>query len=269
MATTEICDGLDNDCDATVDDGNPGSGQSCNTGQSGICAAGLTTCMSGSLTCNRINNPSTEICDGFDNDCDAQIDEMDPNATCGAQNPGAGGVGTWTCPVGACTVSSCQTGYANIDGAASNGCECVTDTNANSCATAASTNVAVGATVNFAGKIESAIGSDWFLVTFTDRPVGQTYHPKVELTDNAGGQYAMDVQSTCGTPAACAPLGDGNNTESGVSVSTWEQVYSGYVSGDGCCSDNTAHVTSVYVRVYRKNGDAPTCTSYTVTASNL
>jgi hypothetical protein len=219
--------------------------------------------------CNRNSNPTSEICDGLDNNCNGQLDETDPNTTCGAQNPGAGGVSGWTCPIGACIVSGCQAGFANIDGATNNGCECSTDTYATTCATAGAVNVAVGATVNLTGKVETAAGSDWILVTFTDRATGQPYHPKIELTTNPGAQYAMDVQSACGTPAACSPVGNGINTESGTGVSLWEQFNSAYVAGPGCCSDNTAHVTSMFVRVYRKNGDAPQCVSYVVTATNL
>ena len=52
-------------------------------------------------------------------------------------------------------------------------------------------------------------------------------------------------------------------------MSVWEQNYNGYVPGPACCSDNTARATSIRVRVYRKNGDTPTCASYTVLATNF
>ncbi len=266
--STEVCDGFDNDCNGSVDNGNPGGGVACNTGQSGICAAGTTACTSGALVCNRNLNPTSEICDNLDNDCDGQLDETDPNVTCPAQNPGAGGVSTWTCPIGTCTVTSCQAGRANIDGNAGNGCECLTDTYANTCVAATSTNVAVGVTTTLSGKIETANGSDWVQVTFADRPIGQPYHPKVELTVNPGGQYAMDVLTSCTTIAACSTTGTTPN-ENGSNVLVWEQFENKYVPGPGCCSDNTPHVTSVFVRIYRKFGDAPTCDQYTVTATNL
>lgn len=266
--SAETCDGKDNDCNGQTDEGNPGGGVSCNTGQPGICAPGTTSCTSGAVVCNRNNNPSSEICDGLDNDCNGSLDEANPNTTCPAQNPGAGGVSTWTCPIGSCTVTGCQAGFANIDGSASNGCECLTDTYANTCAAAGSVNVAVGATVTLTGKIETAAGSDWVRVAFVDQAVGTPYHPKIALTTNPGGQYAMDVQSACGTPAACSTTGNGVNNESGTNVTTWEQFYNGYVAGAGCCGDNTPHATTMFVRVYRKNGDAPTCNAYVVTLTN-
>jgi hypothetical protein len=74
----ELCDGLDNDCDPASADGSedPQDGTGCYTGQQGVCAAGTTNCVSGSLTCIANTNPSVEICSNdLDDDCDGQTDE--------------------------------------------------------------------------------------------------------------------------------------------------------------------------------------------------
>lgn len=47
----EICNGLDDDCDGQVDEGNPGGGQPCNTGLPDTCATGVTNCVNGQLVC--------------------------------------------------------------------------------------------------------------------------------------------------------------------------------------------------------------------------
>ena len=70
----ETCNGVDDNCDRLVDNGIPAVGDACNTGFSGLCAAGTLQCT-GALVCQP-NNPSTdELCNLADDDCDGEVDE--------------------------------------------------------------------------------------------------------------------------------------------------------------------------------------------------
>ncbi len=72
--TPDLCDGLDNDCNGTVDDGFP-IGSSCGSSSVGECRLGVWACTSdGGSTCQGEIEPSAEVCDGRDNDCDGDVD---------------------------------------------------------------------------------------------------------------------------------------------------------------------------------------------------
>jgi len=75
----ETCDGLDNDCDSSTDEGElPGVDVDCDTGDHGQCAPGTTECFDGEIHCTAQAAPSPEICDDIDNDCDGETDDELP-----------------------------------------------------------------------------------------------------------------------------------------------------------------------------------------------
>ena len=78
-ATKELCDGKDNNCDGNIDEN---LNRPCYTGPAstrgkGACKDGIQKCINGlwSSTCIQEIRPSTEVCDGKDNNCNGTIDE--------------------------------------------------------------------------------------------------------------------------------------------------------------------------------------------------
>jgi MYXO-CTERM domain-containing protein len=99
LPDTEVCDGLDNDCDGTADNNLTDTGQSCGSSV-GQCLPGSTICTSGVLECDGETGPQPEECNGLDDDCDTDVDE---------------GLGQTTCGLGVCnhTVDNCVSGVPN------------------------------------------------------------------------------------------------------------------------------------------------------------
>ena len=93
----EICNGKDDDCDGDVDEGFPS--ESCKVENDNGSCSGTRSCQGAQGMVCDAPTPTMELCNGKDDDCDAQVDEGfelrgDP---CDGDDPDSCPAGTWDC----------------------------------------------------------------------------------------------------------------------------------------------------------------------------
>ncbi len=77
----ETCNGIDDDCDGTVDEAFPGQGEPCEDGVGACLTVGAVACVDGARICLLAGEPiapgepGVEACNDIDDDCDGNTDE--------------------------------------------------------------------------------------------------------------------------------------------------------------------------------------------------
>ena len=121
---TETCNGIDDDCDGSIDEGSACEGQPCCFGGQcrGVCNGSV---IDSTGACVRPALYGADVCDGFDNDCDGSLDESDVRvgALCPTGLLGLCGNGTGVCDAGAFRCQGGATPAAETCDSADNDCD--------------------------------------------------------------------------------------------------------------------------------------------------
>jgi hypothetical protein len=128
---TEVCNDVDDDCDGAVDEDFDHKGAPCIVDAPGRCGAGVFGCIVGAdaPVCVGGGEAAAETCNGLDDDCDGEIDEIF-DLESDAQHCGACGRrcdplphGRGLCALGECFLARCDATWHDEDTRIENGCE--------------------------------------------------------------------------------------------------------------------------------------------------
>ncbi|HEY0478017.1 MAG TPA: MopE-related protein [Kofleriaceae bacterium] len=97
----ELCNGVDDNCDGQIDEGDPGGGGACGS-TIGVCTPGTNHCVGGTLVCQGGNAGGPELCNGLDDNCNGVVDDSptDVGQPCGTNSTGECRLGQTICTGG-------------------------------------------------------------------------------------------------------------------------------------------------------------------------
>lgn len=217
-----------------------------------------------------------ESCDGKDNDCNGKTDDGDIRILCPVDIHTS-----FECANGACRIVSCQSGWYDINGLISDGCECQAQDSLrgnDACNNAYDLGNFSNATQSL--SIETNIlpvgRSAWYKARFVDDVNGDIsqgrdlFHINIKLESNPQNQYKLDIyEESCSTSPNWntfldCPQADyhfatdfrGGSGRDGKPLGENPCYGSGNVPNKNKCKDNTM---PVYFRVYRNPQATPTC----------
>jgi putative metal-binding protein len=250
----ETCNGLDDDCDGVVDDGNPGGGAACSTGLAGACATGSTVCSGGQLACNATVQPGGETCNGVDDDCNGVVDDSIPGSgqACSTGLQGACAAGTMACAGGQITCAgsvqpgaeTCDGADNNCDGVVDEGCGCING-HTQGCYGGPAGTQSVGAC--HAGT-QTCVSGAWSACQGEALPATETCNGADDDCDGqideglgttscGVGQCANTVPACVnGAPGTCAPRAPSAETCDGLDNDCDGQIDNGNPGGGQACS---------------------------------
>ena len=145
LPATEVCNGIDDDCNGKVDDGFDREGAKCFAGEGECRVSGTYSCSAdgGESVCSaKAKKGTPEVCDNRDNDCNGKIDDGDIKGTgssCSTGQRGACSAGTKRCVGGEVkcmpnhtrTVEICKNSLDDdCDGQADEDDDCMTEKDA-------------------------------------------------------------------------------------------------------------------------------------------
>ena len=208
-ASAETCNGLDDNCDGRVDEGDPGGGAACGS-TTGACRAGMLHCQGGMLVCIGATSGSPEVCNGIDDDCDGQTDEGVPvGGPCGS-SVGECRPGMFECQgaLGYVCVGG-STGTAETCDGLDNDCNGMVDDNVPGTGVACTAD-ASGTAYCHPGVVRCLAGALRCQGAVPFHPATCTCTPdECAVADTDGGAGACPAQSACIACACRTPCRDG------------------------------------------------------------